>query len=316
MYTQLTREQRYAIYLGIQEGKTLTGIARLIGVNRSTVSRELRRNSNRYKVYGWRSADEKALERRERTVRNRETGSDTLREARRLLVTEDWSPKQISGYLKKRGIEISHERIYRMIREDDSGELRSHCRHRMKYRRHRKRRHPTAATNIPDRVSIHERPAEADGKRFGDWEMDLIIGKGQKSAILTLCERSRNYLMMERLPYGKNPEKVAEAVIRLLYPYRKNVLTITTDNGSEFCGHKKIAGELHTDVYFADSYASWQKGAIENTNKLIRQYIPKGTDFRELTDEFIHSVQLKINRRPREKLNFSTPKDEFFRLLL
>ena len=203
-----------------------------------------------------------------------------------------------------------------MIRDDDSGELRSHCRHRMKYRRHKKRKRPTKAKNIPDRVSIHERPAEADGKRFGDWEMDLVLGKGQKSAILTLCERSRNYLIMERLPQGKNPDAVAETVIRLLWPYRKNVLSITTDNGVEFCRHRRIAEALKTTVYFADSYASWQKGTIENTNKLIRQYIPKGSDFRDLTDEYIHSVQLKINRRPREKLNFSTPKDEFFKLLL
>lgn len=94
------------------------------------------------------------------------------------------------------------------------------------------------------------------------------------------------------------------------------MLTITTDNGFEFRSHKKISEALKAPVYFADSYASWQKGGIENMNKLIRQYIPKGTDFRELSDEFIHSVQLKINRRPREKLNFSTPKDEFFRLLL
>ena len=146
--------------------------------------------------------------------------------------------------------------------------------------------------------------------------MDLILGKGQKSAILTLCERSRNYLIMERLPQGRKPDAVAEAVTRLLWPYRKNVLSITTDNGVEFRRHRRIAEALHATVYFADSYSSWQKGAIENANKLIRQYIPKGTDFRELTDEYIHSVQLKINRRPREKLNFSTPKDEFFKLLL
>ena len=316
MYNQLTREQRYAICLGIQEGKTQSAIARQIGVNRSTVSREIRRNSNRFGKYGWTAADAKASERRERTVRNRETPSGVLREARRLLLAEDWSPKQISGYLLKEGIRISHERIYRMVREDESGELGRHCRHRMKYRRHRKRPRPTRVRNIRDRVSIHERPAEADGMRFGDWEMDLIVGKGQKSVILTLCERSRNYLIMERLPYGKDPDKVAETVTRLLWPYRKNVLTITTDNGTEFCEHKKISEALKTPVYFADSYSSWQKGAIENMNKLIRQYIPKGTDFRELSDEFIHSVQLKINRRPREKLDFSTPKDEFFRLLL
>ena len=196
------------------------------------------------------------------------------------------------------------------IRSDESGELRSHCRHGMKYRRHIRVRHKTK-----DRVSIHDRPPEADGRRFGDWEMDLIIGKGGRSAILTLCERSRNYLLMRRLPHGKNPEGVAEATISLLLPYRKNVHTITTDNGSEFRNHRRIADALNAKVYFADSYASWQKGAIENANKLIRQYIPKGTDFDLITDDFIHSVQLKINRRPREKLNFSTPKDEFFKLL-
>lgn len=316
MYNQLTREQRYAIYLGIQEGRTQTAIARQICLNKSTVSREIRRNSNRQGKYWWSIAHERALDRRERTVRNRAAPAAVLHEARRLLLSEEWSPKQISGYLLKNGVRLSHERIYEMIRADESGELKQHCRHRMKYRRHKKRKRPTKATNIPDRVSIHDRPGEADGKRFGDWEMDLILGKCQKSAILTLCERSRNYLIMERLPYVKNPDKVAEAVIRLLWPYRKNVLTITTDNGVEFRRHRTIAESLKTTVYFADSYASWQKGTIENTNKLIRQYIPKGTDFRELTDEFIHSVQLKINRRPREKLNFSTPKDEFFKCLL
>ena len=126
-------------------------------------------------------------------------------------------------------------------------------------------RHKTKVRNIPDRVSIHDRPSEA--------------------------------------------------AISLLLPYRKNVHTITTDNGSEFRNHRRIADALNAKVYFADSYASWQKGAIENANKLIRQYIPKGTDFNMITDDFIHSVQLKINRRPREKLNFSTPKDEFFKFL-
>jgi len=110
--------------------------------------------------------------------------------------------------------------------------------------------------------------------------MVIVIGKGQRSAILPLCARRMNYLIMERLPHVKNPEKVAETVTRLLRPYRKNVLTITTDNGVEFSRHRKIADALKTTVYFAAGYASWQKGAIENTNKLIRQYILKWTDFR------------------------------------
>ena len=314
-YNHLTREQRYAIYLGLQEGKSLKAIARQIKVHASTVSREIKRNSTRLGRYSWRIAQESADIRKERTPGNRGIDNNVLQEALHLLKTEDWSPKQISGYLSMKSEYISHETIYKRIRSDESGELHSHCRHKLKYRRHVKVARKTKVRNIPGRTSIHDRPAEADGKRFGDWEMDLIIGKGQKSAILTLCERSKNYLLMAKLPHGKNPEKVADMAIRLLFPYRKNVLTITTDNGSEFACHKKIAKALGTTVYFADSYASWQKGAIENENKLIRQYIPKGTDFKELSENFIKEVQYKINRRPREKLNFSTPKREFFKLI-
>lgn len=316
MYHQLTREQRYAIYVGIQEVRSQRAIARQINVHPSTVSREIRRNKNGQGHYPWTHADENARFRRERLPGNRSINREIMKEALSLLRCEDWSPRQISGYLSLKGIRISHESIYARIREDESGELRSHCRDGMKYRRHIKIHRKTRVRNIPGRVSIHERPAEADGRRFGDWEMDLIVGKWQKGAILTLCERSRNYMMMALLPRGKNPEGVAEKAVELLWPYRKNVLTITTDNGSEFVRHATIAKELGTTVYFADSYASWQKGAIENTNKLVRQYIPKGTDFRKLTDEFIKSVQYRLNRRPREKLNFSTPKDEFFKLLI
>ena len=316
MYKHLTREQRYVIYLGKQEGRSQSAIARQIGVDKSTVSRELKRNSNRFGKYGWAAADERANDRKGHLPGNRALPGGVIREAMRLLREEDWSPRQISGYLDRKGFKISHESIYARIRADESGDLRSHCRHRLRYRRHKKVARKTKVRNIPGRVSIHERPAEADGRRFGDWEMDLIIGKNGKGAIITLCERSRNYLLMERLPYGKNPDKVAETAVRLLYPYRRNVLTITTDNGSEFARHGIISELLNAPVFFADSYSSWQKGAIENTNKLIRQYIPKGTDFKGLTDEYVHSVQLKINRRPREKLNFSTPKDEFFKYLL
>lgn len=165
----------------------------------------------------------------------------------------------------------------------------------------------TKVKNIPDRVSIHERPVEADGTRFGDWEMDTIIGKDGKGAIVTLTERSTNMLIMERLPQGKHPEPLAKAVVRLLFPYRHTIRSITTDNGSEFCCHRIISrgltpkgAHVRNLVYFADSYASWQKGAIENANKLIRQYIPKGTDFSHLTEAYIRKIQYKINRRPRK----------------
>lgn len=315
MYKQLTREQRYAIYLGLQEGKSRKAIASQIDVHPSTVSREVGRNRNRHGHYLWREADECARYRRERRPGNRRIDPGTLKEALTLLRTEDWSPQQISGYLSAhKNLHISHETIYKAIRADAEGELRVHCRHRLKYRRRkRSRRKPLRA--IPGRISIHERPPQADGTRFGDWEMDLIIGKGNRSAILTLCERSRNFILIEPLP-DKRPQTVARAVVSLLAPFRRHVLSITTDNGVEFAHHQTIARQLHTTVYFADTYASWQKGAVENANKLIRQYLPKGSDFRLLARSFIKNIQNKLNRRPRKKLNFSTPKSEFFNLLL
>lgn len=241
-------------------------------------------------------------------------------EALELLKEEDWSPEQISADMRRRGKPISHELIYRHIRADESGLLASHCRHKMKYNRHGRPDRTTKVKNIPERVSIHERPAEADGKRFGDWEMDTIVGKDGKGAIVTLTERSTNMLLMAKLPQGKHPEPLAKVVIRLLLPYRHTVRSITTDNGSEFCCHKMISKALAPKgtpnpniVFFADSFSSWQKGAIENANKLIRQYIPKGTDFSTISSAFIRKIQYKINRRPRKKLNFDCPKNVFFR---
>ena len=118
-------------------------------------------------------------------------------------------------------------------------------------------------------------------------------------------------MLMRRLPQGRRPESVAETFIDMLFQFRRNVLTITTDNGVEFRHHARIVKALNTTVYFADSYTSWQKGAIDNTNKLMRQYIPKGADFRDITDDYIHKVQLRLNRRPRNKLNSSSRKSVF-----
>lgn len=315
MYKQLTSEQRYVISALLKKNVSKKEIAEEIGVSLSTVYRELKRNATSRGGYSPRLAHEMAMERRERIVTNSRLRPGLLKRALGLLVSEQWSPGQISGYLSLQGERISHETIYRAIRADASGELAMHTRHGMKYRRHVKAPRPTKATNIPGRISIHERPAEADGSRFGDWEMDLIIGGNGKGAILVLVERRTNFLIMDRLEQGKRPEGVSKAVYRALLPYIRHVHTITTDNGSEFSDHRTIARKLRTTVYFADSYSSWQKGAVENTNKLIRQYIPKGADFDDFTDRDLMDIQKKINRRPREKLNFSTPKNEFFKLI-
>ena len=144
--------------------------------------------------------------------------------------------------------------------------------------------------------------------------MDLVVGKGHKSAVLTVIERSTNKFLQSKLS-SKKPDEVATAVYRLLIPYKDHVLTITTDNGVEFMNHQWIAKKLDTTVYFADPYCSGQKGGIENTNKLLRQYFPKGTDFNKVTQAELDAVQHKINRRPREKLNFKSPKNIFFNLI-
>ena len=312
-YKHLTREQRYAIYLGKQKGETLEMIARSIGVHKSTVSREIRRNSTPTGKYVWNKAHDMAKSRQCHTPGNRRLDEVLKWRIIERIKTERWSARQMSGCLKQEGINVSHEAIYAIIRKDESGELASHCRHAMKYKRKVSRRHETKATNIRNRVSIHQRPAEANGKRFGDWEMDLIVDK-DSNAILTLTERNTNFLLMEKLKHGKKAKPVARTVWKLLLPYKGEALkSITTDNGSEFAEHEWITKKLNVPVYFADSYCAWQKGSIENANKLIRQYIPKGTDISTLTDGRIAKIRMKINARPREKLNFLTPKEVFFK---
>lgn len=296
-----------------QKGSTQKSIAEAIGVSESTVSRELRRNGGRNGSYNFQKAHDKAMERRHREPGNRKKPPELIWRVKQLIMDEQWSPAQISGYLKKEGVQISHETIYKLIREDETGKLAENCRHKMKYHKSASHKHETKATNIRNRVSIHERPSEADGKRFGDWEMDLIVDKDQ-NGILTMIERSTVFLLMAKLKHGKMAKGVAQTVWRLLLPYKGELLhTITTDNGSEFAAHEWITKQLGVPVYFTDSYASWQKGAVENTNKLIRQYIPKGMDISTVTDKRIASIQAKINKRPRAKLNFNTPKDEFYK---
>lgn len=142
--------------------------------------------------------------------------------------------------------------------------------------------------------------------------MDLVVGKGQKSAVLTMVERKTNMFLLTKLT-SKKPDEVARAAWRLLLPYKAFVLTITTDNGSEFMNHEWLSRRIGATVYFADPFCSGQKGAVENANKHLRQYFPKGTDFRDVKQVDLDRTQIKINSRPRKKLNFSTPKKEFFK---
>ena len=281
MYQHLTSEQRYGIFSLLATNSSFSFIAKTLSVSVSTISREIKRNSWR-KKYRPKEAQELADGRKKRLVNNHRIKKEVKKRILYYLTEEQWSPKQISGYLKKEGINVSHEYIYQIIREDkkNGGTLYTHLRHKGKHRK----RPVGKCPQIPDRISIHERPVEANGSRVGDFELDTIIGKDGKGAIVTLVDRKTNYMMMKKSRKGKEAEEVAQIVRDLLFPYRHYVKTITTDNGSEFCDHRKISQALGATVYFADPYSSWQKGCIENTNKLIR-HIPKGTDFDTLTDE-------------------------------
>lgn len=317
---QLTSEQRYEIYLGQKRGWSKSRIAREIGRSPSTVSRELGRNCNVSGNYVWNSAQKKAEARRYSLPGNHRKPPELWWRIERMIVEEDWSPAQIAGVLRKEGIHIAKQTIYNHVHADTTGKLAPHMPHELKYTRRTKAQRPTKATNIANRTSIHERPKEADGKRFGDWEMDTIVDS-YGHAILTLTERSTNFLIMEKLPQGRKAVPVAKAVVRLLYPYRHSLHTITTDNGCEFAAHLHITkglslkGKAPVTVFFTDSYSSWQKGAIENANKLIRKYIPKKANFNDFSDKKIHNIQIKLNRRPREKINFDSPKIRFFNCL-
>ena len=320
MYNHLNSSQRYHLFVerqnqGTKKAKTQAQIAAEMGVSASTVSREYKRNATSKGGYNDAIAQRKAEERKARSAPNNKKDRLLWWRIEQWIIEEQWSPAQIAGVLRKEGIRICKQTIYNHIHADTTGKLLAHTRHKGKYIKRRKvERKPTKST-IRNRTSIHDRPVEADGSRFGDWEMDLIIGKNGYGAILVLTERSTNYAIIEKLPHGRNARHVAKAVVRLLYGYKLNgVLTITPDNGSEFAAHELITKGLNgVKVFFADSYCSWQKGLVEYTNKLIRQYIPKGSDFSSVTPQFIKKIQTKLNKRPREKLNFSTPMKEFFK---
>ena len=227
------------------------------------------------------------MERRKRSTGNAALAPELVWRIKQIIIEEQWSPRQISGALRKEGISVSHQSIYNIIHADTTGELAGHTRHKLKYKHRPKHK----AFPIANRTSIHQRPEEANGKRFGDFEMDLIVDR-YNHAILTVVERSTNMLFMRRLRYGKKSEPLANEVCRLLLPYKKHIKTITTDNGPEFAAHKLITERLGVVVYFADPYASWRKGAVENTNKLIRQYIPKQANFDDFTDKKIAMIRL------------------------
>jgi len=311
----LTLTQRNQIEVLLQTKTPIKKVADLLDTHKCTIYREIRRNKRR--TYSASYAQQLSTERKERFGRKRKFTLEMKKSIIERLTKEQWSPKQIVGYSKINDIPmVSHESIYQLIRQDkkEGGSLWTHTRHKLK---HRKRPVSGKQVNIKNKVSIELRPAVVDEKkRCGDWEIDTIIGENGKGAILTLTERTTDFLLMEKLKSGKQAQGLAKAAIRMLFAYRNTVHTITADNGSEFAEHELIAEKLKASFYFAHPYSSWERGLNEYTNKLIRQYVIKGTNFDLYDDKFINLVQNKLNRRPREKLNFQTPSKIFYASLI
>ena len=307
-YTQLTREQRYQIKVLLDTDHNQREIADIIGVHKSSIQRELKRNRGK-RGYRPKQAHEKALARRKRKSQaqiSAETWSLVEKELR-----EDWSPEQVSGRLKRSSIFVSHERIYQYVYADKraDGTLWKHLRHPKKYRKRAGGRDRRG--KIPNRRSIEERPAIVDKRsRIGDWEADLIVAKNHKGVALTLTERKSRFTLLRTFP-SKHAAPIAQGIKELL-KWDARLKTITFDNGKEFAGHEEVASALEADCYFAHPYASWERGTNENTNGLIRQYLPKARNLKEVSMEEEVMIMDKLNLRPRKCLDFKTPYEVFF----
>ncbi|HVF45725.1 MAG TPA: IS30 family transposase [Pyrinomonadaceae bacterium] len=310
-YTQLTREQRYQIYALKKAGHTQTATAAILGVHKSSISRELRRNRGG-RGYRPGRAHESA-EARQRGAHRPRISEATWARVEALL-RRDWSPEQVAGRPRLEGRPtVSHERIYRYVYADKrvGGTLHLHLR----CQRQRRKRYGKNSRRgqIAGRVGIEARPRVVEAKRrIGDWEADTIVGRRGRGALLSPVERKSKLVRLwwvER----KGAEEVAEASLTVLRPLAERVLTLTSDNGGEFAHHQRISEGLGADFYFARPHASWERGVNENTNGLVRQYFPKRADFAAITQAEVEQVVERLNERPRKTLGYRTPNEVFYK---
>lgn len=310
IYCHLQLEQRYKIEVLLRAGHKVPFIANQINVHKTTVYREIQRNINKRGWYSALYAHERSREKKERFALYRKFTPEMELYIRDKLSKEQWSPEQIAGFCKRKGIPmVSHERIYQFIYQDKAqgGKLYMNLRVASKVYRKRYGSGRNYKGVLKDRVSIDQRPECINRKeRVGDWEIDTIVGKNGKGAIVTIAERATAFVLIAKLN-GRSALELAKAVVRLMVPFKHLVLSITADNGKEFAMHKYISEKLDTDFYFAHPYSSWERGLNEYTNKLIRQYIPKKTDFNQVNYQYINLITNKLNSRPRKSLDYRSP---------
>jgi IS30 family transposase len=312
-YVHLTEAERELIATMHWEGKGPSEIARTIGRDKGTISRELRRNASAdYSCYTpcqahKRSAQRKLTARHSRPLLKNKKIQQYVRQKMKL----GWSPEIIAGRLKKNGQSISHEAIYQFIYHRDTPDreqlisqlCRAHRKRRIKGKERKVRK-----TKIPNRVSIAARPKAVDQrKQVGHWEGDTLISRKSKAALHSMTERVTRLLRLSKLE-SKSAAESNKAVAKALKNLpAKAKRTLTLDNGTENASHEELTEALGIKCYFADPYAAWQRGSNEQINGLIRRYLPKGTDFSKIDKDQIKKIEKLLNNRPRKCLGFKTP---------
>ena len=314
-YQHLTLEERRIMVSLRLQGLSNAEIGRILNRDRSTIGREFARNlhwNGRKRYYTYSKAHQKAMSRRSKSRRNRRFGVQAWALVEERL-RRRWSPEQVSGTLKKEKLlRISHETIYRHVWADRAagGLLHRQLRQVGKLKRKRYGTYESRGRLAGKRM-ITERPATIERRnRFGHWEIDTVMGNGSKDCIVTMVERKSGYVEIAKVP-DRTAESVTRETIELIKRQQRRVKTVTSDNGTEFHGYKDIERATGTRFYFAYPYHSWERGTNENTNGLIRQYLPKGTSMKHVTAERCGAVSNHLNNRPRKRLGYKTPREVY-----
>jgi len=312
-------QERESILRGLAQNDSFRLIAERLGRSASTVSREVARNGGRYGYSAW-GAQDRADVRRARPKTRRLEADRRLHDAVADGLARQWSPQQIAGRLVEdhpddKAMRVSHETIYQTLYLQARGELNTEL--QVALRQGRVQRRPHGSTRpkqarIADMVNISERPAEAGDRAVpGHWEGDLIIGKGGKSQVITLVERTTRFTMLLKLPYDRTAARTAGVlssnIRRLPEELRRS---LTWDQGVEMADHAKFTVATDVPVFFCDPHSPWQRGSNENTNGLIRQYLPKGTDLFWYTQAELDEIAARLNGRPRQTLGWRTPAEK------
>mgnify|MGYP003596323242 CR=1 FL=1 len=301
-YTHLNQTERTIISNMKASGQKLKAIAQAIGRSTSTISRELRRNCS---LRGYRPKRAQVLsDIRAQSNRNAKRISVDILNLADQYLCDDWSPEQIAATLP-----ISHTTLYSRIRTDKSqgGQLYKHLRQCNRKRRKSYGKSYSTRGQILNRRDISERPTHVETREeLGHWEGDTVIGANHKQALVTLVERKTGFTLIAKVEH-KTAQLVRQACIKLLTPFKDHVHTITFDNGKEFAEHALIDQSIGCTTYFAKPYSSWQRGSNENTNGLIRQYIPKKTSLIDISQQFLDTIMFKLNNRPRKRHGFIAP---------